>query len=255
MLDESSIQEKAIEVFQYHAQIAESQGLGDALPPAYEINGVYIWIDIENGMVSIENPYLFSVRNSKHIEAIEIAQAIYSELACLNGILYFCEDGEINEEAFYRNGVFSEDAMNESWDWVQTMFSNPYYHAIPTRYRAKIDAVISKYAMYIIFYPEHKKARELEAMRASTRHGYIYLLQSTVGYWKIGRSGVPVQRISKLGVVLPFEIDVEALVETGDMYALESDLHRKYKTKRINGEWFALEPDDIAYIKSLAVQA
>lgn len=95
------------------------------------------------------------------------------------------------------------------------------------------------------------RRRYFEKLRQSPRHGYIYLLESSVSYWKIGRSGVPVKRIRKLEVVLPFDIEVDTLIETADMYALESELHRKYEYKRIRGEWFALNIGDVTYIRGL----
>lgn len=98
---------------------------------------------------------------------------------------------------------------------------------------------------------EQRYQRYLNDLRRSPQHGFIYLLDSQVGYWKIGRSGVPVQRIGKLEVVLPFELDVVALIETANMYVMESKLHQRYAAKRVRGEWFRLETDDIAYIKSL----
>lgn len=88
-------------------------------------------------------------------------------------------------------------------------------------------------------------------MRISPRHGYVYLVDSQIGVWKIGRSSVPVKRISKLDVVLPYDLEVSALIETKDMYSLESRLHDMYASKRVKGEWFKLTTEDIEYIKSL----
>jgi hypothetical protein len=35
------------------------------------------------------------------------------------------------------------------------------------------------------------------------------------------------------------------------MHALEKYLHEKFSGKRVNGEWFALDPDDVDYMKGL----
>lgn len=90
-----------------------------------------------------------------------------------------------------------------------------------------------------------------DRMRSSPQHGYVYLVDSRAGYWKIGRSAVPVQRIGMLEVKLPYDLEVIALIETKNMYVLESRLHKKYAAKRAKGEWFRLTPEDIAFIKSL----
>jgi len=81
--------------------------------------------------------------------------------------------------------------------------------------------------------------------------GYIYLIESTHGYYKIGLSRTPVQRIKTLGVKLPFPIKVQHLILTNHMYKAEKVLHEQYATKRVNGEWFDLTENDIADIKAI----
>lgn len=88
--------------------------------------------------------------------------------------------------------------------------------------------------------------------RTKTAPGYVYLLQSPTGAYKIGRSAKPNDRLQTFKVALPFEVDYLCTIATEDMYGLESRLHSLYAHKRVNGEWFNLEADDIAYIKSLA---
>lgn len=83
-------------------------------------------------------------------------------------------------------------------------------------------------------------------------NGYIYLLESHQGIYKIGRTRVPNNRRKTFGVLLPFEVEYAALIKTSDMFRLEGDLHRHYAHKRRGGEWFALDADDVAFIKSLA---
>jgi hypothetical protein len=53
-------------------------------------------------------------------------------------------------------------------------------------------------------------------------------------------------------VLLPFEVEYVCLIKTDDMYALEKQLQREYSDKNIKGEWFALSPADVEYIKGLA---
>lgn len=81
--------------------------------------------------------------------------------------------------------------------------------------------------------------------------GYVYLLQSDTGHYKIGRSKDPDNRIKTFGVKLPFEVEYIALIETEDMVKLETDLHDLYDHKRVNGEWFDLSPEDVELIKGL----
>lgn len=83
------------------------------------------------------------------------------------------------------------------------------------------------------------------------RPGYVYLLKSPTGYYKIGRAKNPEKRLETFNVKLPFEVDFECLIYSDDMWFLERELHIKFKDKRVQGEWFKLDDEDIAYIKSL----
>lgn len=83
--------------------------------------------------------------------------------------------------------------------------------------------------------------------------GYIYLLQSSTGAYKIGRTKNPDNRLATFGVLLPFEVEYACLIATEDMHSLERSLHGMFASQRINGEWFALSPADVDYIKGLAL--
>ena len=81
--------------------------------------------------------------------------------------------------------------------------------------------------------------------------GYVYLLQSPSGNYKIGRTSNPDDRLKTFSVKLPFEVEYVCVIQTDDMYALESNLHQRFWDKRVNGEWFTLSPEDVAHIKGL----
>lgn len=83
--------------------------------------------------------------------------------------------------------------------------------------------------------------------------GYVYLLNEINGaHYKIGHTKNPKDRLRTFAVKLPYRVEFDVLIPTDNMQALEAQLHSHFADKRIDGEWFALEPADIAYIKSLA---
>lgn len=94
---------------------------------------------------------------------------------------------------------------------------------------------------------ERKKARG----NLPRNHGFVYLLQSPTSAYKIGRTADPDDRMATFSVKLPFEVEYEHLIETSNMYQLESELHARFADRRVNGEWFDLTNEDVAYIKSL----
>ncbi len=82
--------------------------------------------------------------------------------------------------------------------------------------------------------------------------GYVYLIQSPTGAYKIGRTSNPANRIKTFSVKLPFEVEYVCVIPTEDMHGLEAQLHALYAEQRINGEWFNLTPDNVEFIKGLA---
>lgn len=93
--------------------------------------------------------------------------------------------------------------------------------------------------------------KQRQKPRRQVRAGYIYVIQSQSGEYKIGLSETPKKRISKLEVKLPFDIEVIHLIQTDDMHRLESSLHMTFEAKRVRGEWFALDSEDVDYIKQM----
>ena len=82
------------------------------------------------------------------------------------------------------------------------------------------------------------------------RQGFVYLLHGErTGFCKIGRTKSVTSRISTLQIQLPWRLDLLHIIECADMVSIERDLHERFSNKRANGEWFLLDPEDIAWIK------
>ena len=99
--------------------------------------------------------------------------------------------------------------------------------------------------------PSAEMPRVFKVVNGTTRPGYVYVLRSTTGAYKIGYATNPADRLKTFTVKLPFEVEYELLIKTDDMRALEAELHERYTDKHINGEWFALTADDLAELRTL----
>lgn len=95
-----------------------------------------------------------------------------------------------------------------------------------------------------------KKSRP-EPMRKMNRAGYVYILKSPTGAYKIGRTSDPDNRLKTFEVRLPFEVEYEHLIKTDDMYELESVLHTCFKDVCINREWFRLTETEVQLLKGI----
>ncbi len=84
------------------------------------------------------------------------------------------------------------------------------------------------------------------------KSGYIYLIKSTSGHYKIGQSKNPRRRLIELqkgATIGPFELDLICYFAVNDMDEAENYLHAVYHDSRINGEWFLLNNEQVEQIK------
>lgn len=70
--------------------------------------------------------------------------------------------------------------------------------------------------------------------------GHVYLIGSKDFHWyKIGKSSNATIRVSELGILLPFKIEVIAVWKSVNHHELEQNLHAMFEGNKINGEWFS----------------
>lgn len=79
------------------------------------------------------------------------------------------------------------------------------------------------------------------------RSGHIYLVEGQNCY-KIGKSVDVPTRAGAFTLQLPFPIQLIHSIPTSDMVWAEAYMHRTFAHCRMNGEWFDLSPDDVAWI-------
>lgn len=75
--------------------------------------------------------------------------------------------------------------------------------------------------------------------------GFIYLLKTDEGLYKIGKTKRLDSRLTSFGLTLPFPVKLTTSYHVPDMHATEAYWHRLFASKRVNGEWFRLEERDV----------
>ena len=77
---------------------------------------------------------------------------------------------------------------------------------------------------------------------------FVYIMiDHNTKYYKIGKSDNPLKREKTLQSEKP---TIELVYKFECEYGQEKELHNKYNSKRIRGEWFNLDVNDIEYIKT-----
>ncbi len=97
---------------------------------------------------------------------------------------------------------------------------------------------------------ETNKQKEEEKKRC-TKIGWIYLLRSDNGFYKIGYSKDVKARIGGLMKEFPVEIRMVHKIRTAHMRMAEKYLHINYQEYRLQGEWFRLSQKHVDRIISM----
>ena len=74
--------------------------------------------------------------------------------------------------------------------------------------------------------------------------GYVYLVKSGK-FYKIGSTNNPDRRQYEIGLQLPEKIHHIHSIETDDPSGIEAYWHNRFRKKRLRGEWFDLNANDI----------
>ena len=81
------------------------------------------------------------------------------------------------------------------------------------------------------------------------QYSFIYIIKSNYGI-KIGVSNNPFNRISNINTSCPFDVELLHIlyIHKDYVYNIEKSLHKHFKDKKISGEWFNLNENDIKII-------
>jgi hypothetical protein len=84
------------------------------------------------------------------------------------------------------------------------------------------------------------------------RPGWVYLIRSEHGYYKIGiTTGYLESRFKSLCTASPFELTLVHSFPADDCFQAEEALHALFARKRMRGEWFDLTADDVASLSAI----
>ena len=82
--------------------------------------------------------------------------------------------------------------------------------------------------------------------------GVVYIIEDTQGHYKIGATTNVIKRLRVLRVANPRPLYLTYYSDPVPFYkTLEKFVHEKFKSKRMNGEWFSLTDTDLVWFANL----
>lgn len=81
--------------------------------------------------------------------------------------------------------------------------------------------------------------------------GYIYVIRSENGKYKIGKAQDVNKRLQSLQTGTPEKLELVLTIKTSNKNVLETICHRQFSSKKIRGEWFSLTDDDLNWLSNL----
>lgn len=80
--------------------------------------------------------------------------------------------------------------------------------------------------------------------------GYVYVMETEGGLYKIGRCSMRSRRIAELPAKMPYATSVVLQIACDDAPEAERLLHSQYAAKHVRGEWFRLDDRALYELKS-----
>ncbi len=105
-------------------------------------------------------------------------------------------------------------------------------------WRKQDEYIAASYADTILYEDQHRK-------------GFVYILEGQGGAYKIGRTFNPHERLKSWQTKMPYPPAHLHTIACENCIKAEIQLHKMYAEKRVNGEWFALNAEDVAYLKAI----
>ena len=95
----------------------------------------------------------------------------------------------------------------------------------------------------------HNEEQDSQDSNTNQVLGEVYLFKHGNKHYKIGRTNDAVRRGTELRIQLPENLDLIHSIKTDDPSGVEAYWHRRFESKRMNGEWFDLNSSDIKAFK------
>ncbi len=143
-----------------------------------------------------------------------------------------------NPEAIAPLGPIGTLITREEWE-AKKRAIDLFYSAVADETIAEFNEAVRR--QYQHEYDEaHRTIPRPTPKRQRPTTGYVYIMRSALGHFKIGKAKDPWSRTRTIGTQHAYEIELVYVAMCLDYSRVETALHEALAEYRMNGEWFDL---------------
>ena len=152
----------------------------------------------------------------------------------------------------------NEIAM-ERYAWLTSMVG--VFRAMPTEERKELlrweKDNVDGHSVRTLDWPGWEKyigkmPQTDQKVKEQQKAGFVYLLSSEVGFYKIGQSKNVAERVRSIATLSPVHLMLSHTIHCDDRFMAERILHERFARYRERGEWFQLPKAQMEEIRHLA---
>jgi hypothetical protein len=149
-----------------------------------------------------------------------------------------------DKERTFVEAYLSTARLNATEAARQAGYIDPEKEGFRVRQRREVQDAIREGMAHLIDTGGFEKGPRHPLPLPKHRPG-VYILRAENGLVKIGCCRDFGSRYRNFCNVFPYDLEIVRFIATEQFKALEQQLHRRYHSKRVRGEWFKLTEDDL----------
>ncbi|MGE7885394.1 GIY-YIG nuclease family protein [Bacillus sp. NPDC094077] len=187
----------------------------------------------------------FSRENNMHFDYARIRDNVFRENMNINNYLYKrCQQSSVAILKKQKRNEFLKEKLEILKRKIDTAINN--LDEDVTEYREDVLRRSAERLLCSVSLLSNVDLRHIILEPLEKPYGYIYIIKEFhSNTYKIGYSRDVNIRKQQFEVKLPFEWEFLAVFEVENAREKESLLHRQFKLRRLNGEWFELTSKDL----------
>lgn len=156
----------------------------------------------------------------------------------------YCKE-YLNDMYLYRFAYCPDCGKKLNFSYIQNRINKRIFNYINTLPKLTEERI--KELKQIAHRELREQKQKSQIAKKANGKGYVYLVRLDKHY-KIGISKNPKDRLKEF-TLLPYPLEDICIERVANYEQCEEELHLHFDNKRVRGEWFELDEEDIEYIK------